>query len=251
MLPWELMVPDRQEDDEDLYFLGTRFAVARWHLNRADQLRRPPQWLPLIDLVVIAPKYSGNRGLPMQKAEVDALSRFPGYRSLHASFKDFRGLLEALPNGMVHFTGHGIRQITPQKIFEDTIQLEDANVNVTTLRGITRNRKKNHPVFFFNACDVGQTQVVVNFVDGWALALLEAGASGFIGGLWSLGDRAASDFSISFYQELAQRLKKGPTYIADVLRRTRAAFLENGDPTFLAYVYYGDVNLKIVTTSMR
>ena len=31
----------------------------------------------------------------------------------------------------------------------------------------------------------------------------------------------------------------------DALRYARQLFFETGDPTYLAYVYYGDVNLRL------
>ena len=46
-------------------------------------------------------------------------------------------------------------------------------------------------------------------------------------------------------QALEERANKGPVSVAEVLRDTRRLFLAENDPTYLAYVYYGDPNLKL------
>ena len=35
-------------------------------------------------------------------------------------------------------------------------------------------------------------------------------------------------------------------HIADVLREVRSRFYDTGDPTYLAYAYYGNANLLVV-----
>ena len=80
--------------------------------------------------------------------------------------------------------------------------------------------------------------------EGWAPTLLDLGAIGYVGGMWPLVDRAAAQFSARFYSVLEDGLKDGPVAVAAVLRDTRKLFFETGDPTFLAYAYYGDVNLR-------
>ncbi len=102
-----------------------------------------------------------------------------------------------------------------------------------------------HPFFFFNACDIGQTRLTANFTDGWAPAVLESGASGYVSALWPLSDKGAADFAVRFYQALDKKLKKGTADIAALLRETRRQFLQNGDPTFLAYIFYGDPHLRL------
>jgi CHAT domain-containing protein len=98
-----------------------------------------------------------------------------------------------------------------------------------------------------NACDSGEEQKVGSFIDGWASVLLETGASGFIGGLWPLGDKGAAEFSKEFYEDLNSALKAGRAVsVADLLRRVRGQFSITDDPTFLAYVFYGDARLQIV-----
>lgn len=47
------------------------------------------------------------------------------------------------------------------------------------------------------------------------------------------------------------RAEKGPVEVADVLRKVRRLFYEEGDPTFLAYVYYGDPDFRFVPADGR
>ncbi len=47
------------------------------------------------------------------------------------------------------------------------------------------------------------------------------------------------------YAELGPRAKDGPVFVAE-LRRARRLFYEPGDPTYLADIFYGDVNLRFV-----
>jgi|SRR6266436_9868666 CHAT domain-containing protein len=89
-------------------------------------------------------------------------------------------------------------------------------------------------------------------LDGWAGAILQSGASGFIGGLWPLSDSGAADFSRLFYSDLRDALaQKLPALVAELLRKARRRFLETGDPTFMAYAFYGDTRLRIVGSSVR
>ena len=103
-----------------------------------------------------------------------------------------------------------------------------------------------HPFYFFNACDLGQTQSIAGFVEGWAPAVLDAGASGYIGGMWPLVDSSAARFAARFYEVLQSGMKSGAVTVAGALNEARRLFYETGDPTYLAYTYYGDVNLQFI-----
>ena len=60
-------------------------------------------------------------------------------------------------------------------------------------------------------------------------------------------NKGATEFAELFYQQLEKRLKtKQPANVANLLRKTRKRFYENGDPTFLGYVYYGDPHFQLV-----
>ena len=245
-LPWELMRPVRADGSGEREFLGMEFSVARWHVTQdTAQLERPPQTEPLEKIVVIAPQYQGQSALPGQESELATLRQFPGYSPLAGDRQALRTLFQDLPRGLVHFAGHGAvaqQEGSPQY----AILLEDGPLDLMTWRGMTPLRQRHHPVFFFNACEVGQSQKVANFVDGWAPAVLRSGASGYIGALWPVNDRVAALFATRFYQGMERDLAEagGRARVSEVLTQTRRqVFRETGDPTALAYVFYGDPNL--------
>jgi CHAT domain-containing protein len=247
LLPWELMRPSRANGAEERDFLGVEFRMARWHLSQGGtQLERPPQTMPLQELAVIAPQYTGVLFLPNQASEIQALQLVAGYRRVPGQLALVQGLFAHVPAGIVHFSGHGVVQEKSKGIFEYAIRLEDVELDLLTWRGLASQQPQEHPFIFFNACDIGQAHRVANFVSGWAPAMLEAGASGYIGGLWSLGDKGAATFAAHFYQRLQQELAHGPVTVAEVIREARRLVYTDGDPTFLAYVYYGDPNFQFM-----
>ncbi len=244
-IPWELMRPVERCTTQDGELLGVQYLVARWHVgDHLRQLDRPNQQVPL-RLFVVAPRYEGDELLPFQRKEVRALSRMPSSRLVSpASYAEFGALVGRSPPGIIHFSGHGLIE-RYDGIPRFTIKLEDGALDVPSWRGLFAGN--GHPFYFFNACDTGQAESVVRFVEGWAPAVLDAGASGFIGGMWPLFDESAADFAVRFYGSIARRITADrPVAVAEALREARRQFFETGDPTYLAYTFYGDVNLHFV-----
>jgi hypothetical protein len=247
LLPWELMRPMRADGTEEQDFLGVEFRIARWHIPQGTpHLERPPLALPLQELAVIAPHYTGALFLPNQESEIQALQHVTGYRRVPGQFALVQDLFMHVPTGIVHFSGHGVVREKRTGIFEYAIRLEDIELDLLTWRGLAAQHPQGHPFIFFNACDIGQAHRVANFVSGWAPAVLEAGASGYIGGLWPLGDTGAATFAAYFYQLMQHGLATGPVTVAEVVREARRLFYRDGDPTFLAYVYYGDPAFQFI-----
>ena len=247
VLPWEILVPARPDGSDARGFLGVDFAVARWHIgDRIGDL--PPLELPLHRVIAFAPQYQGSAYLAHQQEELKSISGLPGYERDPGNTQAMFHVLDDPPAGIVHFAGHGYaRAAAGGAIFDYGLLFEDASVSPTIWRGHEHPAATNHPLFILNACDTGEAQSVAGFVDGWAAAVLESGASGFIGGLWPLGDQGAAEFARDFYAALERDLKSGkPAQVAGLLRTIRAEFARTSDPTFLAYVFYGDARLAIV-----
>ncbi|MBI3373966.1 MAG: CHAT domain-containing protein [Betaproteobacteria bacterium] len=244
-LPWELMRPlsaNGQRHD----FLASSHRVARWHLvSDGRELPRPTQQIPLREIVAIAPRYAGGQGLPSQSRELEAVRRMPGTRVIDGRLKTVSELFKRRPDGIIHFIGHGEVTRGAGGLLDYAIKLEDATLDVTTWRGLTDRGVGRGALVFFNACDIGQASRAARFVDGWAPAMLEAGAGGYIGGLWPLFDRGAADFATRFYTSLSEGIKTNQVVVSELLRNNRRLFRETGDPTFAAYVMYGDVNLRV------
>jgi CHAT domain len=243
-IPWELMIPVRKGSPQQT-FLGLDYSIARWHVtDDGIQRDRPPGKEALQRMVVIAPHYTGARALNAEATEVQGLARLNGYSAVNGNLNALRALLHDPPQGIVHFAGHG--ELSPT-LGDFSILLEDGELDTTGYRRMINADSSNHPFFFFNACDVGEEKHTGNFVDGWAPAVLDAGASGYIGALFPVDDKVAADFSLQFYQHLQDEMQNGTADVSATLEQTRREIYQRtGNPTALAYVLYGDTNLRFV-----
>jgi hypothetical protein len=243
-IPWELMrprPPDGTGQRQD--FLGLNYSVARWDNNDGILLEHPPYHESMPKMFVIAPHYSGSRSLDGEAAETQELARLNGYSPVDGNRKAVKALFRNPPQGIVHFAGHGQLDAAHDE-FE--ILLEDGQLDVQSWRSMADAGLLSHTFFFFNACDVGQAKETGNFVDGFGPAVLSKGASGYIGALWPVNDQVAAKFSVRFYQLLQEQMQHGPADVSETLRRTRKEIYDGKNPTALAYVLYGDTNLKFV-----
>ncbi len=111
--------------------------------------------------------------------------------------------------------------------------------------------KPSHPFYFFNACDLGRSDPQLNYVDGWAPALMQSGASGYLGALYEVGDASAVSFASHFYAGLKSNLgSEGNWSMADLVTAARkATYAESNDPTALAYVLYAKPYMKMVAAN--
>nr|VFJ50264.1 MAG: PEGA domain-containing protein [Candidatus Kentron sp. DK] len=244
-LPWELMRPSRPDGTQEKDFLGAQYRIARWHRP----LIGPPKSLPLSEIAVIAPEYSEGT-LPWRTREIEALAGMTRYRGIPGRYGAVRALFGDPPLGIVHFAGHGlIEQNDSGKPYEGGyfISLEDRKLESGMLKDWTTGDKRALPLFFFNANQADPSPGGAQIIDGWAPALLGAGASGYIGALWPVGDKGAAEFSIRFYRMLEEKLAENPTAtVSEILQKARRLFLKEGDPTYLAYVFYGDPNFRLI-----
>jgi TPR repeat protein len=152
MLPWELMRPARTGGQDRQEFLGLTARVARWQLGTTG-LPRPPQSLQLQKLVVIAPHYAGSMALDAAQQEADSLRSHDGFENVKGDYSDVRALASNLPDGIVHFAGHGaVRDEAGGPQF--AILLEDSELAPATWKSLV-NASRTHPFYFFNACEVG------------------------------------------------------------------------------------------------
>ncbi|HEX5709685.1 MAG TPA: CHAT domain-containing protein, partial [Pyrinomonadaceae bacterium] len=243
-LPWELMlVPDGEGVERG--FLGVEFSVGRWHDGHGAVRFQPPRLFTHETLVMIAPRYEAG-AIEGPQDEARALESFYGYRREPGQKATFEQLAKEFPRGIVHFAGHGMVVTATGAFPRYLIRLEDGDLDLRDWRGRITDQSTHNPLVFFNACSVGQAHGVVSFVDGWAPTFLETGASGYIGALWPVGDRSAAEFSKQFYAALQQRLTRRDTSSpAEILKETRRSFADNGDPTYMAYVFYGNPTLTI------
>jgi len=240
VVPWELMRPVRENGRDRQDFLGLTTRVARWQMG-ASSMPRPPQTLDVKRMVVVAPRYAGAMALSGAQMEAAALHTAEGFEEVRGNYADFRALAANLPDGVVHFAGHGqVKQADGGAQF--AILLEDGEVVPETWKELS-SASTTHPFYFFNACEVGQAQQAVSALDGWGPALLESGASGYMGALWPVSDKAAGTFAGNFYKWMAANPGMP---VAEVVRATRQqTFEQTHDVTSLAYVLYADPYLEV------
>jgi hypothetical protein len=248
-LPWELIRPQSEDGATRDGFLGMSYRLARWAPRSVStQVDNPLDRMAFTGVAAVAPSYVDKQSLPFQQVEIDALSKLAGYRRFDGDFVSFERLVGEVSTGFIHFSGHGeVNQPSSGRpVF--AIDLVDQSLDPDTWRALVMAAHgKGNPFYFFNACDTGKSQMLGGFVQGWGPAVLAGGASGFIGGMWPLTDRAAAAFSTDFYGGITARLKDGPVYLAEILQGVRKRFYETGDPTYLAYTFYGNANLQVVT----
>jgi CHAT domain-containing protein len=92
------------------------------------------------------------------------------------------------------------------------------------------------PLVFLNACRTDGQAPLYTTVEGWASSFLRAGAGAFIGSLWEVVDTSASTYAQEFYRAALAGYSLGES-----TRQARDAIRDNpGDPTWLAYTFYGD-----------
>jgi len=252
-VPWELMCPSAQ--GRQAGFLGLEHRVGRWHVSdHPSGLERPPQRLLLDEVVAVVPRYRGRWFLPGLGEDVDPWRDDPRFRVVSGTSDQVARLVRTPPRGILHVSGHGVVE-QEGAVPRFSIRLEDGVLDPTRWAGLLQGTgavPDRHPLVFFNTCFGGQARRVAGTVEGWAPAVVEAGASGYIGGLWQLRSEAAIRFARGFHATLRARLARGPANVAELLRSQRRALFEaTGDPTYLAYVFYGDPHLQVADRSGR
>ncbi|RDH81574.1 MAG: hypothetical protein DIZ80_15985 [endosymbiont of Galathealinum brachiosum] len=244
-IPWELMVPDKNDN-----FIGIKHTVGRWIIPKsASNFTSPEQNLTINGIRLIVPKYSGSLALNATTNEALHIYKLPWKNNteiIKADYDSFKKSLQKTEPVIIHYAGHGYTTHENEEgISEYGLILEDENLRALNWRGLLSDQT-NRSLVFFNACDVGQAGKAAGFIDGWSTTLADTGSSGFISSLWELGDQGASEFSKRFYDDIKNQFKtNGKASIAAAMKTARQAFIESGNPTYLAYVFYGDPELVI------
>ena len=267
-LPWELMRPRAADGTRN--FLGLTAAIVRENMA-SPQLAQPAD-VEFAGLAVVAPIYSSNLELKGSNAEVKALKAdFPAMQQVGGDSASVNKLVQNAPQGIIHFTGHGQRIVpdapaiaaatsagtapptSPTLAPQVAIALEDESMTPATFVALREDGKAAHPFYFFNACDLGRSDPQLNYVDGWAPALMQSGASGYLGALYEVGDQSAVSFASHFYGNLKKDLAGNTNWaMADLVTQARrSTYEEANDPSALAYVLYAKPYMKLVAAAQN
>ncbi len=242
-IPWEILRPWRatkqgvQEDPP----LCESFAFSRWieghEVFGKERIRA---------MKIVVPD---DTDLEMALAERDWVREFGqrvGMKVSHASnLHDVLLSLQHRSFDLLHFSTHGTYdQAYPNLsgiLLENKDKLRPENLNG---RSVIFGRR--HPIVVLNACQTGSRGFSLTRLGGWVEKFLDAGASAFIGTLWSVSDETSYSFTRALYEQLS----RGFT-IGNAVRSSRKAARRRGDPSWLAYQYFGNPNtvVKIGTST--
>lgn len=248
-IPWELMVAKRYyHDNPEHPFLSQLHPVGRWLLQYEG--RRRYRLVPG-HIATVAPRYD-NGGPPppvLPQAQIESTQIQTDFGAIVIPVGGQKEqVLELLrdkrkvPIGIFHFAGHGDARIADADF--SRILLEQGQ-ELTVLEVRAPNillGERYHTLAFFNACRVGQTNQTLGVVGGWAEALTNKHFGGFIAPLWAIYDDDAALVSTSFIRSVVTNKME----IAEALRQIRYEFADRS-PTYLSYVFYGDVRAQFVS----
>jgi CHAT domain-containing protein/FHA domain-containing protein len=226
-VPWELLYPFAP-GGWDAGFLIDQFPVARRRYGPP-----PPGRLQLGAAELVLSGDGSLAAAPDEIAALDGLLHGCGLAAHRIS--DLPGLLQAFQRGnlgLLHFSCHNsfargapntCRILLQNQLFEPVFLEQHAG-------------RFTAPLVFLNACRTDGQAPLYTTVEGWAASFLRAGAGAFIGSLWEVVDTSASTYAQEFY-----RAAIGGDTLGESARRARDAIRDNpGDPTWLAYTFYGD-----------
>ena len=233
-IPWELMVPARDGEDEDREPLGVAYLVSRW---TARNHVLPAQKLPLTDAFVVAPRDSR---LVSAEQEVEMIVQaFSCQRIDPAGIEALDTSMGQQGRTLLHFICHGKSGAAGSQILLLEKQEElDASL-LRAMPGVKKAFRTAKPLVFLNACEVGRQEPALVGAGGFAEAFMALGASGVIAPLWSVKDSVAHEIAEKFYD----RIKKEPnTPFAQILAdlRKESYAQGGGEDTYAAYCFYGD-----------
>ena len=212
-------------------FFCEAFELTRW-LPGLPQVPR----MGLKNLALVVPTDSG---LAYAASETEfLLSLAKGDRRVEripATFLDVHAALASGDYDGWHFSGHGSYRDEPNPERSALILEGGDRLTPEDLGGRVGNLGNARPLVFLNACQVGQSQMTLTGIGGWASRFLRAGAGGFIGAYWSVYDSTAFEFARAFYGHLLAGVPVGRA-----AREARLTARASGDPTWLAYTVFAD-----------
>lgn len=228
LIPWELLVPVR--DGKALPRLGVAHVMGRWRPSLG--MRPRPQRMAVDSPTIVNPKYGGDQALLWSLLEANDLrTSLPAFQALHPVDRKSMGkLLRRTDVRLLHFTGHG--KYAPNADLS-TLLLEGGDTLTAMALIGAPLLAKGHPIIYLNACEVGNTGVVMGRMGGFAAQCVENGCSGVIAPYWAVADQSARDFAVAFYDEL-----RAGRSVGEALRLLRKRNPRN--PTFQAFAYLGD-----------
>jgi hypothetical protein len=240
-IPWEIIKPSLANGNVD-GILSQQYIFSRDYIPDSAEIEEEERKANLQQVKIVIP-YDSD--LEFARKEVEFIENFGAQKNFDATkATTYRELLHSLETGgfdILHLSGHGqFRSDAPlfsgfdlEKIDQEREERYKFKPMLITSKATTFG--KNKPLVVMNLCQSGLQGFFLGGIGGWAESFLKAGASAFIGTLWSVTDETAYKFS----QELYQQLSIGTT-LGEAIRKTRALYARGKDPSWLAYQLYGN-----------
>jgi len=236
-IPWEIVKPWRKVDGKikEDKFLCEGYAFSRWlegiDFKRKKRLRRAKLVVPT------------DTDLDNALLERDWIHKYAKRINLRVTTDSrFDEVLTSLRKGgfdLLHFSTHGLYDHAYPYLsgiaLERGIELKPEHIS-----GVATAFGKTNPLVILNACQTGAQGFALTGIGSWATQFLDAGASGFIGTLWSVSDYTAFRFTQHLYQKLFERVTLG-----EAVLQARNLIRQTGDPSWLAYELYGHPNSHV------
>ena len=242
--PWEMLRPYHDVAGQPVYDdppLCEQFQVSRWFEGRA-----APDQVMMKQGVWIVPSEDNLKAASEESAYFSELHRLNWQIALNGPLRttgDVKAKFSAGDTQLFHFACHGNFSATNPD--DSRLKLANDHLTPNSLAGPRGGgMRRAQPLVFLNACHSGRVGAGLTYLGGWAQAFYDAGASAFIGSLWEINDELAVQFARAFYdrlwglgdfagkaQPLGQAFHEARLAIRDA---------DPANPTWLAYVLYGD-----------
>ncbi len=236
-IPWEIIRPFATDAEGAVLYddppLCEMYRLSRWIAGRG-----APDFVAIRHGVWIAP----TDNLQAAQDESDYFADLNRLRraDLQGPLESFNQVESRILDGqteLFHFACHG--NFNTDNPGESRLKLSGDYLRPSQIVGKRRaGLEQSKPIVFINACHSSRAGAGLTGLDGWALQFIASGASAFIGSLWEVNDQLAARFSREFYDGLlGQALPLG-----EALHQARLVIkqLDPANPTWLAYVLYGD-----------
>lgn len=238
-IPWEVLAVPRVTQmalEWGSPFVADRVLITRWGFS----LPGAVETLTLASPVFVVPDNAPGHAR-RELAELRCM--FSQNRHVR-TFAELQALLRKPDFDVLHFAAHHQSGGTFRKGGGAAIVL-DANFDQYAFEADADSAvmMERTPLVFVNACGSAGSVSSWTASPGWAGAFLSAGASVFIGNLWTLRDEPARQFALTFYRELLDHSNLGAAFQA-AQRAVRDPHNDD-DATWLSYSLFGLATARI------
>jgi hypothetical protein len=235
-IPWEMLYPHRADPPFDRGFLCQQIHISRWVYGSL-----PPSGIALKRADFVLP----SKDLDEAQTEVVDLTRC--FESWCSGLQSGRieepeklyELFTGASANLLHFACHNVagEDGSGARIMINKVPITPKNFISFP------NALKSSAMVFMNACGSDARVVQYTTISGWANCFLLTGVGAFIGTQWEVRDKTARLFAQKLYSALVDRNLPFGEALQDVRETIRKDV--PGDPTWLAYSFYGDSNARL------